>query len=202
MTFNSNKVNLPRSVMIKLTDKFKIRCMMKKDPLLFHIMVKRNYLVHIGFKLSRNCIRQYKYFSRMACVLVPQCNFLNGFFQCQLLKDTIDVEVTVRTMKGIHMFKRDCTTQVTSCRRLEFPTLHFFHSLAKKMKSYLEERRNNANPFHPTCTNSDRPTTPPPKKSQVPKKRKARDTKKRSKSHQAGRRQYKVRRIEVPPLPP
>ena len=41
MTFNSNKVNLPRSVMIKLRDKFKIRCMMKKDPLIFHIMLKQ-----------------------------------------------------------------------------------------------------------------------------------------------------------------
>ena len=41
VTFNSKNVNLPRSVMIKLRDKFKIRCMMKKDPLLFHIMLKQ-----------------------------------------------------------------------------------------------------------------------------------------------------------------
>ena len=40
MIFNSNKVNLPRSVMIKIRDKFKIRHMMKKDPLLFHVMLK------------------------------------------------------------------------------------------------------------------------------------------------------------------
>ena len=41
MTFNGNKVNLPRLVMIKLRDKFKIRHMMKKEPLLFHIMLKQ-----------------------------------------------------------------------------------------------------------------------------------------------------------------
>ena len=41
MTCNRNKVNLPRSVMIKLRDKFKIRCMMKKDPLLLHVMLKQ-----------------------------------------------------------------------------------------------------------------------------------------------------------------
>ena len=41
MTFNSNKVNLPRSIMIKLRDKFKIRHMMKKDPLLFQLMLKQ-----------------------------------------------------------------------------------------------------------------------------------------------------------------
>ena len=41
VTFDNNKINLPRSVMIKLRDKFKIRHMMKKDPLLFHVMLKQ-----------------------------------------------------------------------------------------------------------------------------------------------------------------
>ena len=41
VTSNSNKVNLPRFVTIKLRDKFKIRCMMKKEPLIFHIMLKQ-----------------------------------------------------------------------------------------------------------------------------------------------------------------
>ena len=100
-------------------------------------------------------------------------------------------------MKGIHMFNRDHTTQVTSCRPWS-SQLHTFSSLVKKMKAYLEERRSNANPFHPTHTFSDRPTTPPPMNSQAPQKRKARDIKKRSRNHQASRRQYKVRRIENP----
>ena len=41
VTFNGNKVNLPRLIMIKLKDKFEIRHMMKKEPLLFHIMLKK-----------------------------------------------------------------------------------------------------------------------------------------------------------------
>ena len=41
VTFNSNKVNLPRLVMIQFGDKFNIRCMMRKDPLLFHVMLKQ-----------------------------------------------------------------------------------------------------------------------------------------------------------------
>ena len=32
VTFNENKNNLPRVVMIKLQDKIKIRCLMKKEP--------------------------------------------------------------------------------------------------------------------------------------------------------------------------
>ena len=41
MVFNANKVNLPGLVTIKLRDKFKIRHMMKKEPLLFHVMLKQ-----------------------------------------------------------------------------------------------------------------------------------------------------------------
>ena len=32
VTFNDNKINLPRIVTIKLRDKIKIRCMIKKEP--------------------------------------------------------------------------------------------------------------------------------------------------------------------------
>ena len=41
VTFNDNKINLPRGVTIKLQDKIKIRCLMKNEPLLFHIMLKQ-----------------------------------------------------------------------------------------------------------------------------------------------------------------
>ena len=41
MTFDGNKVNLPRLVTIKLRDKFQIRHMMKKESLLFDVMLKQ-----------------------------------------------------------------------------------------------------------------------------------------------------------------
>ena len=41
VTFNYNKINLSRIVIIKLRDKIKIRCMMKKEPLLYHVMLKQ-----------------------------------------------------------------------------------------------------------------------------------------------------------------
>ena len=41
MTFNDNKIALPKIVTVKLRDKLKIRCMMKKEPLLFHGMLKQ-----------------------------------------------------------------------------------------------------------------------------------------------------------------
>ena len=41
VTFNGNKINLPRVGTIKLKDKIKIRCLMNKEPLLFHLMFKQ-----------------------------------------------------------------------------------------------------------------------------------------------------------------
>ena len=41
VTFNDNQVNLPRVVTIKLKDKIKIKHLMKKEPILFHIMFKQ-----------------------------------------------------------------------------------------------------------------------------------------------------------------
>ena len=41
VTFNDNKVNLPSVVTIKLQNKIKVRCLMKREPLLFHLMLKQ-----------------------------------------------------------------------------------------------------------------------------------------------------------------
>ena len=41
VTFTDNQINLPRVVTNKLQNKIKIRCLMKKEPLLFHIMLKQ-----------------------------------------------------------------------------------------------------------------------------------------------------------------
>ena len=41
VTFNYNEINLPRVVMVKLQNKIKIRHLMKKEPLFFHLMLKQ-----------------------------------------------------------------------------------------------------------------------------------------------------------------
>ena len=41
VTFNDNKINLPGVVIIKLQGKIKIRCLVKKEPLLLHLMFKQ-----------------------------------------------------------------------------------------------------------------------------------------------------------------
>ena len=46
MTFNGNKINLPKSVTVTLRGKFKIRQMMEREPLLFHIVLEYSSLSH------------------------------------------------------------------------------------------------------------------------------------------------------------
>ena len=73
----------------------------------------------------------------MAFILKPKCSFSWGYFQCKLPEGMVDVEVKIRTMRGIHTFQRDCTTQIISCKPWS-PQQHPYPSLAKKMKTYLE----------------------------------------------------------------
>ena len=55
VTFNDNKINLLRVVTIKLQDKIKVRCLMKKKPLLFHLMLKQGItLVYFGHRHARD----------------------------------------------------------------------------------------------------------------------------------------------------
>ena len=41
VTLNGNNINIPKSVTINFRDKFKIRCIIKREPLPFHIMLKQ-----------------------------------------------------------------------------------------------------------------------------------------------------------------
>ena len=41
VTFNDNKIDLPRIVAIRLWDKIKVRRLMNREPLLFHVMIRQ-----------------------------------------------------------------------------------------------------------------------------------------------------------------
>ena len=43
VTFNGKIINLPKSIMVRLWDKFKVRHMMGSQPLLFHLMLKQGF---------------------------------------------------------------------------------------------------------------------------------------------------------------
>ena len=41
VTFNDNKINLPRIVAVRLCDKIKVRRLMNKEPILLHVIIKQ-----------------------------------------------------------------------------------------------------------------------------------------------------------------
>ena len=43
MSFNGNKICQPKLVSIRLRDKFKVRNMMAREPLLFQVMLKQGF---------------------------------------------------------------------------------------------------------------------------------------------------------------
>ena len=73
----------------------------------------------------------------MTCILQAKCNFLHGFFRCCLLVETVDDEVKITSMQGIHMFRRDRTCQIIKCNPWN-SRLHPHLTLIKKMRMYLE----------------------------------------------------------------
>ena len=73
----------------------------------------------------------------MTCILHPECNFLFGYFRCQLPVEMVDMEVKIKTMQDIHMFRMDMISQVIKCNPWS-TKLHPYPSLIQKMKTYLK----------------------------------------------------------------
>ena len=43
VTLKGNKINLPKLATIKFQDKFKMRCLVRRESLLFHIILKQGF---------------------------------------------------------------------------------------------------------------------------------------------------------------
>ena len=106
----------------------------------------------------------------MACDLKPSCDFLFRYFCCAHPEDTIDVESTVGTVKGIHTFKKDHTTQSTTCSP-QSRKIKPFPSFCRKMQAFIEEKRNENSPFSPILTQYTRNTVPTKRTKERPQKR-------------------------------
>ena len=175
VSFNDNKINLPRIVTIKLRDKIKIRCLMEKEALLFNVLLKQGitWLIlasstqeTIADNTNKKVYKRVWIIFQMACIPMLQCNFVHGYFRCLLPEETIDVEVKVKTMKDIHTFRRNCTTQIISCKPWS-PRLCPYPSLVRRMQTYLELNGQDASQ---PCSNSNQAARPTSlQKTPVPK---------------------------------
>ena len=141
----------------------------------------------------------------MARILHPECNFLHGYLKCLLPVETVDVELKVKMMQGIHTFKQDRTSQVIKCNPWS-TRLCPDASLVRKMKTYLElegrlcptprpQSQTQSTQNHPQQTQSQpvQPSTNPRvRKAPTPK---ASDKRKRT---VIAKRGYKVRVLDQP----
>ena len=98
--------------------------------------------------LSTILQRQYKIYpiffqKRRLAISYPN---VTSYMDCDLTDDTIDVEITVQTLKIIHTFGKDHSSQTSVCSPWG-SHINPFWSIVKKMEAYMEERLNITNPF-------------------------------------------------------
>ena len=92
----------------------------------------------------------------MAREITPVCDFIFGSIQAGLLTDTVDVELTLRTVEGIYTYRKDHTaksTMFSPWSRTVIP----FPSLQRKKQAYHNENKQtsawnkgHAAPYFPT----------------------------------------------------
>ena len=85
--------------------------------------------------------------------LKAHCDFDIHYFHFALPEDMVDVEMTIQMVDGIHTYRRDQTTQVTSYSPWS-RQVKPFSSLRKKIVEYVEEKKEshekrNSSPFTP-----------------------------------------------------
>ena len=82
----------------------------------------------------------------MACKLSANCDLIFCILSCNLPENTIDMGLKVCTLQGIHMYKKDRSTQILKCSPWE-TKVKPFPSLQKKMTEYLRQRQIITTPF-------------------------------------------------------
>ena len=112
-------------------------------------------------------------------------------------RKTIDLEVKVTSIRRIHTFRKDCITQIINCKPWS-PRLCPYPSLVQKMQNYLELKDPEANHPCSSLSEPDKPNTPSLQKAPIPRTLANKKQKRRNRSKQANRGQFKVRLIKKP----
>ena len=78
----------------------------------------------------------------MAREISPVCDFIFGLIRTSLLTDMMDIDLTIRTVKGIYTYRKDHTAESTiftlwSKKVIPFP------SLRQKIQAHKHNKRQN-----------------------------------------------------------
>ena len=85
-------------------------------------------------------MRKYIHFRNMAREISPVCDFIFGSIQTGLSTDTVDIELTVRMVKGIYAYRKDHMAESTvflPWSRMVIP----FPLLQRKIQAYQDQNK-------------------------------------------------------------
>ena len=91
------------------------------------------------------------------------CDFFLGFMHTNLPMDTVDIELTLRTVQGIYIYRKDHTGE-TTIFTLWSKSVIPFSSLRKKIKAFKEDTRGQTtSPWMPSDSTPTNPSKCPRK---------------------------------------
>ena len=123
-----------------------MHCQMRTLGFLYHAKARHDMVSFGIYQFSRNGITIYRYTSRDGHKLAAKCDLIFGILTCNLPQDTIDVDLKVHTLLGIHTYKKDRNTQVIKCSPWG-TEVKPFPSLQRKMMEFLMQRQIITYPF-------------------------------------------------------
>ena len=75
----------------------------------------------------------------MASEITPTCDLVLGYLRCNLLNDTIDIDLKIHTLRGIHTCKKDRSSHINRYSPWG-SEITPFPSLKKKMIEFVRQR--------------------------------------------------------------
>ena len=72
----------------------------------------------------------------------PVCDFIFGLIRTSLLTNTVDIDLTIRTVKGIYMYRKDHTAESTIFTLWSKKVIPF-SSLRQKIQAFNDDKRQN-----------------------------------------------------------
>ena len=127
----------------------------------------------------------------MACILKSTVQLCAWMLEMPITRGDHRCRSESQNNEGIHMFRRDCTTQIISCKPWS-PRLCPYWSLVRRMQTYLELKGQDASQ---PCSSSNQ-AVKPTSLQKVPAPKGAIDKKYKKRNKMPIRKQFKVRLIE------
>ena len=86
----------------------------------------------------------------MASQINLVCDFASGYLQCDLPENTVDIDLKIHTIRGIHTYKEDCHSCANRFRPWGIYVMPF-EPLKEKMAKFMRQREAATTTTTPSC---------------------------------------------------